>query len=147
MTATTSAQADARALSSSLWGLQELDAFPGEPAQRALEAEFAARLAGGRVPRRPVVIFVNSLAHFVRAAGWRPSEELLAQAEAWVVALAAAAGGALAHGADEVWEARSSRFCGQWHSRRRGLPPLMLVCAWCSPAWCAQVLGSRRGSQ
>lgn len=96
------AQADPRALSSSLWGLQELDAFPGEPALRALEREFAARLAGGRVPRRPVVIFVNSLAHFVRAVGWRPSAELLETAEAWIVA----SGGTLTHFTDDSWEAR-----------------------------------------
>lgn len=122
----TPTQADARALSSSLWGLQELDAFPGEAALRALEREFAARLAGGRVPRRPVIIFVNSLAHFVRAVGWRPSEELLEQAEAWVVALAAAAGGTLAHGADDVWEARPSECGDKWH--RAGGPACLLWC-------------------
>ena len=50
------ADADPRALSSAAWTLQELDIFPGAGVLRALEREFAARLAreGAGIPRRPV---------------------------------------------------------------------------------------------
>ena len=52
--------ADPRALSSAVWTLQELDIFPGEDVLRALEQEFAARLAreGAGIPRRPVTFII-----------------------------------------------------------------------------------------
>ncbi|KAK9837135.1 hypothetical protein WJX81_005622 [Elliptochloris bilobata] len=126
-------EADPRALSSALWAAQELDAFPGAPELRALEAEFAARLARGGVPRRPVIIFFNSLAHFVRAADWRPSVELLERAEEWVVAVVAAVGGAhgmaagsMIHRQDDSWEGLRARDASvmlwAWHHFGRPLP-------------------------
>ena len=80
------------------------------------------------MPRRPLIIFVNSLAHFVRAAGWRPDEELLERGEAWVVAVAAAAaGGTLLHGIDDNWEARPPGCCDQCRCRRQsGVGPRVL---------------------
>ncbi len=69
--------ADPRALSSAVWTLQELDIFPGEEVLRALEREFAARLAreGAGIPRRPVsfIIFLRFCllsSEGVRAASW-----------------------------------------------------------------------------